>query len=392
MPSRSSHVQSSRGMPIFWNTSSSSSWSMFCPVASWITGDQQRQARVVVFPLRARLGVHRQFVEHIAEQIAAAEQCRCRSWRREVIESSCLTVISRFSGGVASGKKSPSLLSSLSLPADGQAGGRAGERLGRGIDQVLAVRLGVAIARSASICRCWCIGRGSARATRASITGALTRCAASSRDLGFRCPVTDFVEDYQPGDIVTYHSGRAGRTSQSHIAIVAECDRAIRPADDRAQPRLGSAARGRVVPLGNITGHYRFSGARRSNNQTGLRSTSARSGPAVRKRSAPAAQTATGGSPPPLGLRARAAVAAALRHYPASANPECRAAISARGPAAPKEARGTEMGALLGNGGRRWLLVAVVNAWGEGLRLLMMRPSLLPAPSRPAYRPMKPMG
>jgi hypothetical protein len=38
---------------------------------------------------------------------------------------------------------------------------------------------------------------------------------------GVSLPVSDFVEDFQPGDIVTYYRS-SGRTSQSHIAIVAD--------------------------------------------------------------------------------------------------------------------------------------------------------------------------
>jgi uncharacterized protein YijF (DUF1287 family) len=75
---------------------------------------------------------------------------------------------------------------------------------------------------------------------------------------GDSLPVTDFVEDYRPGDIVTY-SRPSGRTSQSHIALVAD--------------RIAPSGRPMIVhnrgwgPLledalfaNTITGHYRFNG------------------------------------------------------------------------------------------------------------------------------------
>lgn len=75
---------------------------------------------------------------------------------------------------------------------------------------------------------------------------------------GYSLPVTDFVEDYRPGDIVTY-SRPSGRTSQSHIALVAD--------------RIAPSGRPMIVhnrgwgPLledalfaNEITGHYRFNG------------------------------------------------------------------------------------------------------------------------------------
>jgi uncharacterized protein len=75
---------------------------------------------------------------------------------------------------------------------------------------------------------------------------------------GDSLPVTDFVEDYRPGDIVTY-SRPSGRTSQSHIAVVAD--------------RIAPSGRPMIVhnrgwgPLledalfaNEVTGHYRFNG------------------------------------------------------------------------------------------------------------------------------------
>jgi hypothetical protein len=73
---------------------------------------------------------------------------------------------------------------------------------------------------------------------------------------GKSLPVTDFAEDYRPGDIVTYHSP-AGRTSQSHIAIVSD---AIAPSGrpmvvhNRGWgPQLEDA-----LFSSDITGHYRY--------------------------------------------------------------------------------------------------------------------------------------
>jgi uncharacterized protein YijF (DUF1287 family) len=71
-------------------------------------------------------------------------------------------------------------------------------------------------------------------------------------------PVTDFVEDYRPGDIVTYHRPD-GRGSQSHIAIVSDV---IAPSGrpmivhNRAWgPQLEDA-----LFANQMTGHYRFTG------------------------------------------------------------------------------------------------------------------------------------
>ncbi len=77
---------------------------------------------------------------------------------------------------------------------------------------------------------------------------------------------------------MTYHRS-AGRTSQSHIAIVADViapsGRPMIVHNRGWGPQLEDA-----LFLGNITGHYRFSGAA-GDNQTGLRSTTpAADGPA----------------------------------------------------------------------------------------------------------------
>jgi uncharacterized protein YijF (DUF1287 family) len=73
---------------------------------------------------------------------------------------------------------------------------------------------------------------------------------------GVSLAVTDFVEDYRPGDIVTYHSD-FGRTSQSHIAIVADViapsGRPMIVHNRGWGPQLEDALFAR-----DITGHYRF--------------------------------------------------------------------------------------------------------------------------------------
>jgi uncharacterized protein YijF (DUF1287 family) len=93
---------------------------------------------------------------------------------------------------------------------------------------------------------------------------------------GAALPVTDFAEDYQPGDVVTYHRPQ-NQHSRSHIAIVSD--------------RLGPSGRPMIVHnrgwgpqledglfVDEITGHYRFAGPR------------ART-PAVPMAAAPAAQS-----------------------------------------------------------------------------------------------------
>ena len=73
---------------------------------------------------------------------------------------------------------------------------------------------------------------------------------------GKSLPVTDFVEEYQPGDIVTYYRA-GGRTSQTHIAIVSdEIAPSGRPmiVHNRGWgPQLEDA-----LFASDITGHYRF--------------------------------------------------------------------------------------------------------------------------------------
>ncbi len=76
---------------------------------------------------------------------------------------------------------------------------------------------------------------------------------------GSSLPVTDFVEDYKPGDIVTYYRS-AGRTSQSHIAIVADViapsGRPMIVHNRGWGPQLEDA-----LFSSEITGHYRYTGA-----------------------------------------------------------------------------------------------------------------------------------
>jgi uncharacterized protein YijF (DUF1287 family) len=73
---------------------------------------------------------------------------------------------------------------------------------------------------------------------------------------GVSLPISDFAEDYLPGDIVTY-SRPSGRTSQSHIAIVSDQVAASgRPmiVHNRAWgPTIEDA-----LFANEITGHYRF--------------------------------------------------------------------------------------------------------------------------------------
>jgi hypothetical protein len=77
---------------------------------------------------------------------------------------------------------------------------------------------------------------------------------------GVSLPISDFAEDYLPGDIVTY-SRPSGRTSQSHIAIVSDQVAASgRPmiVHNRAWgPTIEDA-----LFANEITGHYRFDGNR----------------------------------------------------------------------------------------------------------------------------------
>jgi uncharacterized protein YijF (DUF1287 family) len=73
---------------------------------------------------------------------------------------------------------------------------------------------------------------------------------------GESLPVTDFVEDYQPGDIVTYYRA-GGRTSQTHIAIVSDVmapsGRPMIVHNRGWGPQLEDA-----LFASDITGHYRF--------------------------------------------------------------------------------------------------------------------------------------
>jgi uncharacterized protein YijF (DUF1287 family) len=73
---------------------------------------------------------------------------------------------------------------------------------------------------------------------------------------GESLPVTDFVEEYQPGDIVTYYRA-SGRTSQTHIAIVSDViapsGRPMIVHNRGWGPQLEDA-----LFASKITGHYRF--------------------------------------------------------------------------------------------------------------------------------------
>jgi len=75
---------------------------------------------------------------------------------------------------------------------------------------------------------------------------------------GVSLPVTEFPEDYRPGDIVTYHQP-SGRGSQLHIAIVSDVIAASgRPmiVHNRGWgPQIEDA-----LFYNQITGHYRYSG------------------------------------------------------------------------------------------------------------------------------------
>ncbi len=73
---------------------------------------------------------------------------------------------------------------------------------------------------------------------------------------GASLPVTDFVEDYQPGDIVTYRRPE-GRGSQTHIAIVSDViapsGRPMVVHNRSWGPQLEDA-----LFANGLTGHYRF--------------------------------------------------------------------------------------------------------------------------------------
>lgn len=73
---------------------------------------------------------------------------------------------------------------------------------------------------------------------------------------GESLPVTDFPEDYRPGDIVTYYRA-SGRTSQSHIAIVSDViapsGRPMIVHNRGWGPQLEDA-----LFASDVTGHYRF--------------------------------------------------------------------------------------------------------------------------------------
>jgi uncharacterized protein YijF (DUF1287 family) len=73
---------------------------------------------------------------------------------------------------------------------------------------------------------------------------------------GEKRPVTDFAEDYLPGDIVTYYRA-SGRTSQTHIAIVSDViapsGRPMIVHNRGWGPQLEDA-----LFASDVTGHYRF--------------------------------------------------------------------------------------------------------------------------------------
>jgi uncharacterized protein YijF (DUF1287 family) len=74
---------------------------------------------------------------------------------------------------------------------------------------------------------------------------------------GDSLPVTDYAEEYQPGDIVTYYRA-SGRTSQMHIAIVSDViapsGRPMIVHNRGWGPQLEDA-----LFASTITGHYRYS-------------------------------------------------------------------------------------------------------------------------------------
>jgi uncharacterized protein len=73
---------------------------------------------------------------------------------------------------------------------------------------------------------------------------------------GEKLPITDFAEDYLPGDIVTYYRA-SGRTSQTHIAIVSDViapsGRPMIVHNRGWGPQLEDA-----LFASEVTGHYRF--------------------------------------------------------------------------------------------------------------------------------------
>jgi hypothetical protein len=73
---------------------------------------------------------------------------------------------------------------------------------------------------------------------------------------GTSIPVTDFVEEFQPGDIVTYRRPE-GRGSQTHIAIVSDViapsGRPMLVHNRGWGPQLEDA-----LFANGMTGHYRF--------------------------------------------------------------------------------------------------------------------------------------
>jgi uncharacterized protein YijF (DUF1287 family) len=99
---------------------------------------------------------------------------------------------------------------------------------------------------------------------------------------GVSLPVSDFVEDYRPGDIVTYHR-ESGRTSQSHIAIVSDVialsGRPMIVHNRGWGPQLEDA-----LFANKVTGHYRFMSA-----PAGEEASSPRAPPAAGRRAETAA-------------------------------------------------------------------------------------------------------
>ena len=73
---------------------------------------------------------------------------------------------------------------------------------------------------------------------------------------GESIPITDFAENYLPGDIVTYYRA-SGRTSQTHIAVVSDViapsGRPMIVHNRGWGPQLEDA-----LFASNVTGHYRF--------------------------------------------------------------------------------------------------------------------------------------
>lgn len=79
---------------------------------------------------------------------------------------------------------------------------------------------------------------------------------------GMSLPVSEFVEEYRPGDIVTYHRAE-GRGSQAHIAIVSDVispsGRPMIVHNRGWGPQLEDA-----LFANEMTGHYRFTGGPRT--------------------------------------------------------------------------------------------------------------------------------